>query len=90
MEKVKSKFTEYQKERRLQMKERKRSGRATIKKFEAKGKYDLEDIAEVKMAFFESYKDDFKEEQYLETNPFDDTNDDETQHEQLETEEIEV
>ena len=90
LEKVKSKFTEYQKERRLQMRERKRSGRATIKKFEAKGKYDLEDIAEVKMAFFESYKDDFKEEQYLETNPFDDTTDDETQHEQLETEEIEV
>jgi hypothetical protein len=42
------------------------------------------------MSLFESYKDVFKEEQYLETNPFDDTTDDETQHEQLETEEIEV
>ena len=90
LEKVKSKFTEYQRDRRQQMKERKRTGKATIKKFVSKG-YDEEDMAQVKLAFFESYKDDFKEEQYLKTNPFDNLDqDDDTDHDQNEVKEEEV
>ena len=71
LQKVKTSFTEYQKSRRNQMNERKRTDRATIRKFEAKGKHDQDDMAEVKLTFFEAYKEDFQEEQYLEENPFD-------------------
>ena len=55
------------------MNDRKRSDRATIRKFEEKGKHDPDDMAEVKLTFFEAYKDDFHEEQYLEDNPFENT-----------------
>ena len=76
LEKVKQSFTDYQKQRRIQREDNQRRGRATIKKFESKGTYDPEDIAMIKQTFFETYKEDFKEEQYLEANPFDQPDDD--------------
>ena len=89
LEKVKNSFTEYQKSRRNQMNNRKRSDRATIRKFEDKGKHDSDDMAEVKLTFFEAYKDDFHEEQYLEDNPFENTGE-ESDESLNETVEIEV
>jgi hypothetical protein len=71
------------------MKDNRKSGRATIKKFESKGNYDPEDMAMIKQTFFETYKEDFKEEQYLEVNPFDLSDDDTVDHEES-VQEVEV
>lgn len=71
------------------MKDNRRSGRATIKRFESKGDYDPEDMAMVKQTFFETYKEDFKEAQYLEENPFDVSDDDTVDHEES-IQEVEV
>jgi hypothetical protein len=81
--KVKANFIEYQRSRRKLMNERKRTGRAAIRKFESKGAYDNDDMAAVKLTFFECYKDDFKEEQFLETNPFDDVTEEEQENDEV-------
>ena len=90
LEQIKTKFIDYQRERRNQMKDRKRTGRATLRKFEDKGIYDKEDMAQVKLAFFECYKDDFKEEQFLDMNPFDNIEDNDDEDKSTEEEMIEV
>jgi hypothetical protein len=89
LEKVKASFTSYQQERRKQMQESKRRGRATIKKIEQRGNYDPEDMAMLKKTFFDTYKDDFAEEQYCTENPFDNFDEDNEDHED-QVEEIEV
>lgn len=62
----------------------------TIKKFESRGNYDPEDMAMVEQTFFETYKEDFKEEQYLEVNPFDQSDDDTVVEHEESIEEVEV
>jgi hypothetical protein len=81
--KVKANFIEYQRSRRKLMNERKRNGRAAIRKFESKGVYDEEDMAKVKLTFFECYKDDFQEEQFLEINPFEDATEDQQEDDEV-------
>jgi hypothetical protein len=62
------------------MSNKKRDYKSTIKTLQADPDYNDSEIAKLRKTFFEKYKDEFKEERNIESNPFDeDSNVDSTE-----------
>jgi hypothetical protein len=72
LEKVKQAFLKHQKSRRNAMTNKKKEYKSTIRTLQADPEYDDYEIAKLKKTFFERYKEEFKEERNIESNPFDD------------------
>lgn len=70
IEKVKGAYNKYQRELGKKMLERRNKDRRTLRTVAAT--YGENELGALKVAMFDDYKDDFKEEQYAEENPFDD------------------
>ena len=66
-------YKQYQSNLARKMKDRRNNDRRILRTLKAE--YDDEDIAKIKVSLFKEYKSDFKEEQYLVDNPFDDLTD---------------
>ena len=53
------------------MTNKKKEYKSTIRTLQADPEYDEYEIAKLKKTFFERYKEEFKEERNIESNPFD-------------------
>ena len=71
LEKVKQAFLKHQKSRRLAMSNKKKDYKSTIRTLQADPDYDEHEIAKLRKTFFEKYKNEFKEERNIDSNPFD-------------------
>jgi hypothetical protein len=70
IDKVKTAFDKYQRELGKKMMERRNKDRSTLRTVAAT--YGEEDLGALRDAMFDEYKNDFREEQYNEENPYDD------------------
>ena len=66
-------YKKYRKELNIKLKQRRNNDRKTIRTLTAK--YDNDDMANIKQTLYNSYLEDFKDEQYCMTNPYDNMND---------------
>ena len=66
-------YKKYRKELNIKLKQRRNNDRKTIRTLSAK--YDNDDMTNIKQTLYNSYLDDFKDEQYCMTNPYDNMSD---------------